>query len=115
MQRDNIKPYDRLKKWWIFSRIESIFGLLGLFCFCMAIVCIPVSPRANPAAAQNLFNMVLLLPVFGYIFLGFIVSGLVFLGIAGHIFLHNSRNLTSSEGSEVSPEDRVQMAHEKKE
>jgi hypothetical protein len=80
----------------------------------MVFICFPNPPYANPVAAQSLFNMILSLPVFRYVFFGFLIAGLIFLIIAGYVYSCNSRHLTYWDIREngVSPEERVQMAHE---
>lgn len=88
-------------------RLESWFLSLGLFCFSMAIMCLPVELYNNPAAAQNLFNLVVFQPMFRYVFLAFLVAGFVFLIMAVHMF---SRQDEVSAGAPISPEDRVRMA-----
>lgn len=84
-----------------------MFLSLALFCFAMAIMCLPVQLYNNPAAAQNLFNLVVFQPMFRYVFLVFMAAGIVFLIMAVHMF---SRQDEVSAGAPISPEDRVRMA-----
>lgn len=107
MEENKDKLYGRLEKLIKCMRLESLFLSLAVFCFAMAIMCLPLELYNNPAAAQNLFNLVVFQPMFRYVFLVFLVAGFVFLAIAIHMF---SRQDEVSAGAAISPEDRVRIA-----
>lgn len=74
-------------------RLESFFLSLGLFCFFMALMCLPLSLYNNPVASQSLFELVKFQPMFRYVFLVFVVAGFVLVTIAAHMFLRRNEVL----------------------
>jgi hypothetical protein len=91
-------------------RVRTVFFMLGLLCFCMAIVCLPIY-RGNPSSYQSLWNLMILMPPLKYLFIVFLVAGLVFvvLGVSA-LDYHGSKGW---KGREISPEERVRIAQEK--
>jgi hypothetical protein len=73
----------------------------------MAVICLPLSLYNNPVASQSLFELVKFQPMFRYVFLGFLVAGLVFVAMSGHMLLRREEIFP---GEAVSAEDRVRIA-----
>jgi hypothetical protein len=91
-------------------RVRALFLMLGLLCICMAVVCLPMY-RGNPSSYQSLWNLMVLMPPLKYLFIVFLVAGLVFvvLGVSA-LDYHESKE---RRGHEISPEERVRIAREK--